>query len=109
MWQQYALSLVAAGRPERALLVLEEAVRLNPGQTVLLLMAAKTCYQNLHQVSQHTSVSQQYALLPGEVSCCHTLPDRAPSEPTYSQLEDGLMYLLKVVCHLQTEFPLYFS
>ena len=51
MWQQYALSLVAAGRPERALRVLEEAVRLNPAQTVLRLLAARTCYQHLHQVS----------------------------------------------------------
>ena len=58
VWQQYALSLVAAGRPERALFVLEEAVRLNPGQTVLLLLAARTCYQNLHQVLSYQNLYQ---------------------------------------------------
>ncbi|XP_043238753.1 tetratricopeptide repeat protein 7B-like [Amphibalanus amphitrite] len=59
VWQQYALSLVAAGRPERALLVLEEAVRLNPGQTVLLLLAARTCYQHLHQYEDGVRWSEQ--------------------------------------------------
>ena len=54
MWQQYALSLLAAGRPERALFVLEEAVRLNPGQSALLLLAARTCYQSLHRVRPPT-------------------------------------------------------
>ncbi|XP_043210109.1 tetratricopeptide repeat protein 7B-like isoform X1 [Amphibalanus amphitrite] len=61
VWQQYALSLVAAGRPERALLVLEEAVRLNPGQTVLLLLAARTCYQHLHQYEDGVRWSEQAA------------------------------------------------
>ena len=77
MWQQYALSLMAAGRPERALFVLEEAVRLNPGQTALLLLAARTCYQNLHRVRPHTGQLTQGTQTPD------LLPEPALCETAY--------------------------
>ncbi|XP_037079531.1 tetratricopeptide repeat protein 7B-like [Pollicipes pollicipes] len=76
VWQQYALSLAAAGRPQRAQLVLEEAFRLNPDKAVLPLLAARLCYENLHRFEDgvrwsERALRQESSESHGLASRCH--------------------------------------
>lgn len=49
VWNQFALSLVSAGKYSRALLILEELSRLQPASSLPCLLAARICYENLEQ------------------------------------------------------------
>nr|CAB3267346.1 tetratricopeptide repeat protein 7B-like [Phallusia mammillata] len=45
LWQQFALSLQASGKVERAIQSLGECCRIEPGNPLPALLAAKACYQ----------------------------------------------------------------
>ncbi|ELT88701.1 hypothetical protein CAPTEDRAFT_175698 [Capitella teleta] len=59
IWYQFALSLICANQVCRAFLVLKECLRLQPTNAVILLLAAKLCYENLHLYSEGIEFSQQ--------------------------------------------------
>ncbi|XP_070577120.1 tetratricopeptide repeat protein 7B-like isoform X2 [Ptychodera flava] len=52
LWMQFALSLISAGKYERALLVLTECNRLDPDNALVALHAAKLCFNNLQKFDE---------------------------------------------------------
>ncbi|XP_078001165.1 tetratricopeptide repeat protein 7B-like isoform X2 [Glandiceps talaboti] len=52
LWMQFALSLICAGKYDRALLVLTECNRLDPQNDLVALHAAKLCFNYLQKYSE---------------------------------------------------------
>ncbi|KAK3093742.1 hypothetical protein FSP39_019579 [Pinctada imbricata] len=59
IWHQFANALICAGKYSRALLVLKECSSVRPDNTVVLLQAAKLCYEYLHQVDEGIRLVKQ--------------------------------------------------
>ncbi|CAH1793148.1 unnamed protein product, partial [Owenia fusiformis] len=59
IWYQFALSLICAEKPTRALLVLRECSKMEPRNAVLMLQAAKLCYESLHLIDEGLEFSER--------------------------------------------------
>ncbi|XP_048735316.1 tetratricopeptide repeat protein 7B-like [Ostrea edulis] len=59
IWHQFANTLICAGKYSRALHVLKECSRLKPKNTVVLLQAAKLCFECLHLYNDGINLVQQ--------------------------------------------------
>lgn len=59
LWKQHALSLLAIGRYNQALLILKEVIRLEPHSTIDCLLAAKLCYEHLNMYAEGTAFSEE--------------------------------------------------
>lgn len=59
IWHQFANALICAGKYSRALHVLKECSRLKPRNTVVLLQAAKLCFECLHLYNDGINLVQQ--------------------------------------------------
>ncbi|XP_065356629.1 tetratricopeptide repeat protein 7B [Calliphora vicina] len=59
VWRQYGISLMAAGKHMHALRVLQEAMKLNPGDHLPCLLAAKLCYESLGLIKEGLDFAQQ--------------------------------------------------
>ncbi|XP_041353542.1 tetratricopeptide repeat protein 7B-like isoform X2 [Gigantopelta aegis] len=59
IWNQFANSLICAGKHSRAILVLKECSRLQPQNVTVYLQAARLCYEYLHQYSDGIEWSKQ--------------------------------------------------
>ncbi|KAJ8309190.1 hypothetical protein KUTeg_014064 [Tegillarca granosa] len=93
IWYQFANSLICAGKYSRAVLVLKECARLKPKNIIILLQAAKLCYEYLHQYDEGIKLAEQ-AL---EVSENHPMAARV-------HLALGVGYSMKAMeMRLQTE------
>lgn len=52
LWFQFGLSLISAGKYDRALLVLEQCHQLRSEDSLVCLYAAKLCFNNLHMIDE---------------------------------------------------------
>ncbi|XP_006814761.1 tetratricopeptide repeat protein 7B-like [Saccoglossus kowalevskii] len=52
LWMQFALSLICAGKYQRALLVLRECHRMEPKNALVALHAAKLCFNHLQRMDE---------------------------------------------------------
>jgi len=52
LWFQFGLSLISAGKYDRALLVLKQCHQLRPEDSLVCLYAAKLCFNNLHKFDE---------------------------------------------------------
>ncbi|KAL9954187.1 hypothetical protein ACROYT_G041690 [Oculina patagonica] len=52
LWFQFGLSLISAGKYQRALLVLKQCHQLRPDDSLVCLYAAKLCFNNLHMIDE---------------------------------------------------------
>ncbi|XP_034106159.1 tetratricopeptide repeat protein 7B isoform X1 [Drosophila nasuta] len=59
VWRQYALSLMAAEKHSHALRVLQESMKLTPGDPLPCLLASRLCYESLETVKQGLDYAQQ--------------------------------------------------
>ncbi|KAM8713810.1 hypothetical protein ACLKA7_014040 [Drosophila subpalustris] len=59
IWRQYGLSLMAAEKHSHALRVLQESIKLTPGDPLPCLMASRLCYESLETVKQGLDYAQQ--------------------------------------------------
>ncbi|XP_061172118.1 tetratricopeptide repeat protein 7B-like [Saccostrea echinata] len=59
IWHQFANTLICSGKYSRALHVLKECSRLKPKNTVVLLQAAKLCFECLHLYNDGINLVQQ--------------------------------------------------
>ncbi|XP_046812367.1 tetratricopeptide repeat protein 7B isoform X2 [Lucilia cuprina] len=59
VWRQYGISLMAAGKHMHALRVLQEAMKLNPGDHLPCLLAAKLCYESLGLIKEGLDFAHQ--------------------------------------------------
>ncbi|XP_023226357.1 tetratricopeptide repeat protein 7B-like [Centruroides sculpturatus] len=76
IWFQFALSLTSAGKHNRAYLVLQECIRLQPNNPLPCLIAARICYENLNQVDNGLKMSEkalerELSQSQGLLSRCH--------------------------------------
>ncbi|XP_022328664.2 tetratricopeptide repeat protein 7B-like [Crassostrea virginica] len=85
IWHQFANALICAGKFSRALHVLKECSRLKPRNIVILLQAAKLCFECLHLYNDGINLVQQ------------AIDDCAESHPLLSRLHVamGIGYSLK--------------
>uniref|UniRef100_A0A1I8PW08 Tetratricopeptide repeat protein 7 N-terminal domain-containing protein n=1 Tax=Stomoxys calcitrans TaxID=35570 RepID=A0A1I8PW08_STOCA len=58
VWRQYGISLMAAGKHMHALRVLQESMKLNPGDHMPCLLAAKLCYESLGIIKEGLDYAQ---------------------------------------------------
>ncbi|XP_030567615.1 tetratricopeptide repeat protein 7B [Drosophila novamexicana] len=59
IWRQYGLSLMAAEKHAHALRVLQESMKLTPGDPLPCLHASRLCYESLETVKQGLDYAQQ--------------------------------------------------
>ncbi|XP_017962268.1 tetratricopeptide repeat protein 7B [Drosophila navojoa] len=59
IWRQYGLSLMAAEKHAYALRVLQESMKLTPGDPLPCLLASRICYESLETVKQGLDYAQQ--------------------------------------------------
>ncbi|XP_005179169.1 tetratricopeptide repeat protein 7B isoform X1 [Musca domestica] len=59
VWRQYGISLMAAGKHMHALRVLQESMKLNPGDPLPCLLASKLCYESLGLIKEGLDYAQQ--------------------------------------------------
>ncbi|KAI8037616.1 hypothetical protein M5D96_009778 [Drosophila gunungcola] len=59
VWRQYGLSLMAAEKHSHALRVLQESMKLTPGDPLPCLLASRLCYESLETVKQGLDYAQQ--------------------------------------------------
>ncbi|KAH8413622.1 hypothetical protein KR222_002147 [Zaprionus bogoriensis] len=59
VWRQYGLSLMAAEKHAHALRVLQESMKLTPGDPLPCLLASRLCYESLETVKQGLDYAQQ--------------------------------------------------
>ncbi|XP_016989784.1 tetratricopeptide repeat protein 7B isoform X2 [Drosophila rhopaloa] len=59
VWRQYGLSLMAAEKHTHALRVLQESMKLTPGDPLPCLLASRLCYESLETVKQGLDYAQQ--------------------------------------------------
>ncbi|EDO40172.1 predicted protein, partial [Nematostella vectensis] len=59
LWFQFALSLISAGKYQRALLVLRQCACLKPDDPLVPLYAAKLCFNHLHQLEEGVGFAKQ--------------------------------------------------
>ncbi|XP_023178197.2 tetratricopeptide repeat protein 7B isoform X2 [Drosophila hydei] len=59
VWRQYGLSLMAAEKHAHALRVLQESIKLTPGDPLPCLLASRLCYESLETVKQGLDYAQQ--------------------------------------------------
>ncbi|XP_017835718.1 tetratricopeptide repeat protein 7B isoform X2 [Drosophila busckii] len=59
IWRQYGLSLMAAEKHSHALRVLQESMKLTPGDALPCLLASRLCYESLETVKQGLDYAQQ--------------------------------------------------
>ncbi|XP_013105951.2 tetratricopeptide repeat protein 7B isoform X3 [Stomoxys calcitrans] len=58
VWRQYGISLMVAGKHMHALRVLQESMKLNPGDHMPCLLAAKLCYESLGLIKEGLDYAQ---------------------------------------------------
>ncbi|XP_037941186.1 tetratricopeptide repeat protein 7B-like, partial [Teleopsis dalmanni] len=59
VWRQYGICLMAAGKHMQALRVLQESMKITPGDPLPCLMAARICYESLGLTKEGLDFAQQ--------------------------------------------------